>query len=97
MANPDAEKAQVSLIENGADIVIDTLHQDEAMKVLSTYTGDQTWTSKEEKSLRRKIDLRLMPILCATYGIQYYDKAMLSQAVSQYRHEGKAESLNQDV
>lgn len=62
---------------------IDTVHQDEAMKVLATYDGDQTWTDKEEKKLRRKVDWRLMPILCTTYMLQYYDKAMLSQAVSE--------------
>lgn len=60
---------------------IDTLHNDEAMKVLATYDGDQEWTQAEEKKLVRKIDRRLLSILCATYGLQYYDKAMLSQAV----------------
>ncbi|KAK4495068.1 hypothetical protein PRZ48_013395 [Zasmidium cellare] len=45
---------------------------DEAVKVLDNYTGDQSWTDEEEK--------RLMPLLCITYGLQYYDKAMLSQA-----------------
>lgn len=61
---------------------IDTVHQDEAMRVLATYQGSEEWTAQEEKSLRRKVDLRLMPVLCLTYGLQYYDKAMLSQAVS---------------
>ena len=60
---------------------IDTTHKDEAMKVLATYEGEQTWTPEEENKVRRKIDLKLMPVLCATYGLQYYDKAMLSQAV----------------
>lgn len=50
-------------------------------RVLVGYTGEQTWTEKEEAQVRRKIDWRLMPILCITYGLQYYDKAMLSQAV----------------
>ena len=61
---------------------IDTIHNDEALKVLANYRGEQTWTDKEEKKLPRKIDWKLMPVLCATYGLQYYDKAMLSQAVS---------------
>ncbi|KIW10807.1 hypothetical protein PV08_10106 [Exophiala spinifera] len=59
---------------------VDTLHGDEATKVLRNYTGDQTWLQHEEKLVRRKIDFRLLPVLCATYGLQYYDKAMLSQA-----------------
>jgi hypothetical protein len=68
--------------EDGNNLkTIDTVHQDEAMRVLATYQGPEEWTEQEEKSLRRKIDLRLMPVLCITYGLQYYDKAMLSQAV----------------
>ncbi|KAH7135287.1 major facilitator superfamily domain-containing protein [Dendryphion nanum] len=59
---------------------VDTVHQDEAMRVLAAYNGEEAWTEKEEKQVRRKIDLRLMPVLCITYGLQYYDKAMLSQA-----------------
>ncbi len=61
---------------------VDTVHDDEAMKVLATYTGDKEWTEEEEKKLRRKIDWKLMPVLCMTYTLQYYDKAMISQAVS---------------
>ncbi|RAL12626.1 putative MFS transporter [Aspergillus homomorphus CBS 101889] len=37
----------------------------------------------EEESTRqllRKIDMRLMPVMCFTYALQYYDKALLSQA-----------------
>ncbi|KAL1959131.1 hypothetical protein VTO42DRAFT_2918 [Malbranchea cinnamomea] len=59
---------------------IDTVHNDEALKVLATYEGDTSWEPEEEKRLVRKIDRRLMTILCITYGLQYYDKAMLSQA-----------------
>ncbi|KAF2012447.1 allantoate permease [Aaosphaeria arxii CBS 175.79] len=59
---------------------VDTVHQDEAMKVLTAYHGEETWTPQEEKIVRRKIDWKLLPVLCITYGLQYYDKAMLSQA-----------------
>ncbi|CAI4215980.1 unnamed protein product [Parascedosporium putredinis] len=60
--------------------VVDTVHQDEAMKVLANYHGELEWDAAEEKKLRRKIDWRLMPVLCLTYSLQYYDKAMLGQA-----------------
>jgi hypothetical protein len=63
---------------------VDTVHNDEAMKVLATYAGDEAWSEIEEKKLRRKIDRRLLSILCITYGLQYYDKAMLAQAVYLY-------------
>ncbi|KAF2426568.1 MFS transporter [Tothia fuscella] len=59
---------------------VDTVHNDEALKVLAHYSGDQDWTEKEEKQLRHKVDRRLLSILCITYGLQYYDKAMLGQA-----------------
>lgn len=65
---------------------VDTLHNDEALKVLARYVGDLEWTEKEEQLLRRKIDRRLLSILCITYGLQYYDKAMLGQAVGSLSH-----------
>ena len=60
---------------------VDTVHNDEAVKVIANYAGHLHWTEKEEKTLTRMIDRRLMPMLILTYGLQYYDKAMLSQAV----------------
>lgn len=50
------------------NVVVDTVHKDEAMKVLANYTGDEAWDQQEERQLRRKIDRRLLPILCITYG-----------------------------
>ncbi|KAH8696466.1 MFS transporter [Talaromyces proteolyticus] len=61
-------------------VTVDTVHGDEATTVLANYHGDPTWDDDEEKRVKRKIDYRLLPILCATYGLQYYDKTMLSQA-----------------
>lgn len=75
----DANAAQVEDLKK--TITVDTLHNDEALKVLANYQGEETWTAEEEKKLTRKIDRRLLSILCITYGLQYYDKAMLSQAV----------------
>lgn len=61
---------------------IDTIHQDEALRVLAQYAGDESWTPDEEKKLVRRLDKKLISLLIVTYGLQYYDKAMLSQAVS---------------
>lgn len=63
---------------------VDTVHNDEAMKVLANYDGQDTWDKAEEKKVRRKIDARLLPILCLTYALQYYDKGMIAQAVSHF-------------
>ncbi|KIX08511.1 uncharacterized protein Z518_03167 [Rhinocladiella mackenziei CBS 650.93] len=60
--------------------VVDTVHGDEALKIIVAQGGDDYWDEQEEKKLVRKIDRRLLPVLCVTYGIQFYDKAMLSQA-----------------
>jgi hypothetical protein len=57
-------------IEIEKTVTVDTVHNDEAVKVLINYTGEEIWTEKEEKNLRRKIDRRLLPILCITYGLQ---------------------------
>lgn len=65
---------------------VDTVHKDEALKVFANYHGDESWNGDEEKKLRRKIDWKVMPVLCFTYMLQYYDKAMLSQAVCHNRN-----------
>lgn len=59
---------------------IDTIHKDEALKVLAQYAGDESWTPEEEKKLVKRLDKKLLSLLIITYGLQYYDKAMLAQA-----------------
>lgn len=76
------EKVNAEQIEElHKETSIETLHNDEAVKVLAAYEGDLLWTEEEEKSLVKKIDRRLLSIIVTTYGMQYYDKAMLGQAV----------------
>lgn len=85
-SEPRANEDQAQQLEDlKHSITVDTLHNDEAVKVLANYHGEATWTPEEEKKLIRKIDRRLLSILICTYGLQYYDKAMLSQAVSDVR------------
>lgn len=59
----------------------DTVHNDEAVTVLAHYDGNQEWTKDEERKLVRKIDRRLLVILTISFGVQFYDKYMLSHAV----------------
>ena len=68
-ASPTSQEPEIK-----KEIKVDTLHNDEAMKVLANYDGEQEWTAEEEKIVRRKIDKKLLPILCLTYALQYYDK-----------------------
>jgi hypothetical protein len=81
----DIEKIDNTMAEDAQrDIkkaALDTTHTDEAMKILANYDGDETWTEEEEKHLVKRIDRKLLSLLVCTYGLQYYDKAMLSQAV----------------
>lgn len=84
--SPELEKATMDHSEGkGASSpqpVTETVHHDEGAVIVSTYAGDKEWTAEEERKVTRRVDWKLMPVLCATYGLQYYDKAMLSQAVS---------------
>jgi len=77
----DERRPSTTLEDLKKSTTLDTLHNDEAVKVLATYAGDEVWTPAEEKKVVRHIDRRLLPLLILTYGLQYYDKAMLSQAV----------------
>lgn len=82
----DAQLEQIATNTEDANdlektVQVDTLHNDEGMKVLASYDGPLEWTPEEEKKVVRKIDRRLLSLLVLTYGLQYYDKAMLSQAV----------------
>jgi hypothetical protein len=86
MSNASQEEKIPHDIETASDPVDRPLKHgagtpdDEAAKVLNSYHGPEAWSDVEEAKLRKRVDWRLMPILCLTYGLQYYDKAMLSQA-----------------
>ncbi|PKS08382.1 hypothetical protein jhhlp_005326 [Lomentospora prolificans] len=74
-------KCELDTIDDcGKKPVVDVVHNDEATRVLAAYTGDPEWTEQEEKSLVRKIDRRLLSLLFVSYGLQFYDKAILGQA-----------------
>ncbi|KAK2812423.1 hypothetical protein FQN50_001424 [Emmonsiellopsis sp. PD_5] len=60
--------------------IIDTVRNDQGLKVIEAYTGDLEWDPAEEKHLVKRIDRRLMSIICITYALQFFDKTILSQA-----------------
>lgn len=91
---PEVQKnEQPAYHELDKSITIDTIHNDEGLRVLANYHGDIQWTSEEEKRLAKKIDRRLLSIVVTTYGLQYNDKAMLGQAAL----FGLVEDLNLDI
>ncbi|KAK4868072.1 hypothetical protein LT330_007270 [Penicillium expansum] len=57
-------------IDKNADVGLQFLAQAEKIE----------YTEEEEKAVRRKIDLHLLPILCLTFGLQYLDKVTTSYA-----------------
>lgn len=98
MANTDNEKLETMKVgfekETGSPVAhvvtptpsVDSFRRDEASRIIDEYTaggGSSDWTEEEENRLRRKIDWRLTPVLCFSLFMQYYDKAILSQAVRQ--------------
>lgn len=75
------EEAQASALQEKPKANVDDIRNDAAVNILEQYTGNLEWSDVEEKHLVRKIDRKLMPLMFLTYGLQYYDKSMLSQAV----------------
>lgn len=71
----DTEKPSASPTKVSADHVelnslkalsVDILHNDEALRVFAQDHGDDAWSPQEEKRLLRKLDWRLLPLLCFT-------------------------------
>ncbi|CAK7232898.1 Allantoate permease [Sporothrix curviconia] len=59
----------------------DTNDADEALQFFQAHAGDGSMmTPEEERSLLRKIDWNLMPLLCIVYGLNYLDKTTVSYA-----------------
>jgi hypothetical protein len=75
------EEARTSGFEEKPKANVDNIRNDAAVNILEQYAGNPEWSDVEEKYLVRKIDRKLMPLMFLTYGLQYYDKSMLSQAV----------------
>lgn len=79
-----ADKASVQHADNEdikQTVTVDTVHNDDAAKVLGNYHDQRDWTADEEKRLLRKLDRLILPLLFSAYALQFYDKGMLSHAV----------------
>ncbi|KAF7553038.1 hypothetical protein G7Z17_g3890 [Cylindrodendrum hubeiense] len=73
MSSPGDQKAHfVGVADDKPAVVV----IDDVSKTSNLITLDEA----TNKRLLRKIDWKLMPVLCFTYALQYYDKATMSQA-----------------
>lgn len=82
-ADGDARFSNEKTLRNAESV--DSFHHDEAAKVIVNYVaagGPEEWSELEEKNLIRKVDRRLLPVLAFTFFLTWYDKGILSQAVS---------------
>lgn len=52
--------------QNKDKVEVDTVHNDEALKIIAEEHGSNEWDPSEEKRLVRKIDWKLLPLLCLT-------------------------------
>ena len=86
--SPDMEKSSPAMT-NGLDkeagfpsgILKHAYDADEAMKAFECADGEVLILDEAtNKRLLRKIDLRLMPLLCVIYGLNFLDKTTLSYA-----------------
>ncbi|KAL3445409.1 major facilitator superfamily domain-containing protein [Aspergillus insuetus] len=81
MSTPDNEMDKEAVPEHRETLPDPkSIEGNQAQTIISSYTGNQEWSPTEEKRLVRKIDLHLMSLLALSYGLQYYDKALLGQA-----------------
>lgn len=55
-----------------------TATAEKAAQFLATTTVDRSFTPEEEKAVRRRIDLRVLPLLLGAYFFQQLDKSSLS-------------------
>ena len=67
LQNAEPEKTNLEAVEDlKRTATVDTVHNDEALRVLANYEGEIEWSEAEEKKLVKKIDRRLLSIVVTT-------------------------------
>ena len=61
-------------------VVKDLRHADAALEFLRTEGFASPMSAEDEKRLRSKIDWRVVPLMLATYLLQYLDKTLVNYA-----------------
>ena len=61
--------------------IVDVRDVDEALKFLEANAGTVRLEDVDEKSLMRKVDWTLMPLMFLCYFLQYSDKTLINYAV----------------
>lgn len=66
--------------ENGQIREISTRNADDALDFLQHEGAVREMTEEDEKTLRRKIDWMIMPLMWSCYCLQYLDKTLINYA-----------------
>lgn len=77
MASVSEDKRSPNEDKTGKDISHDANFDD---KVGDVVEFRESYTAGEERAVLRKIDLTILPMMCAVFFLQYLDKQSLSYA-----------------
>lgn len=89
LTNSEAKSGDTSIEKQAIDVTVASLENeteenseihDKAFSILKGHI-EEAFTEEENKKVRRKIDLRILPLITLVYGMNYVDKAALSWAV----------------
>ncbi|KAJ4137145.1 hypothetical protein NW768_002726 [Fusarium equiseti] len=76
LKNPTPVPAEQFHVEDGQSKEFHSSAYDKALKLAAAHEGEEEDLAAEKK-LIKKIDWYLMPLMCLTYALQYYDKVMI--------------------
>lgn len=76
----EKQAINVTVESLGNEVEDDAEIHDKAFSILKGHI-EEAVTEEENKRVRRKIDLRILPLITLVYGMNYVDKAALSWAV----------------
>lgn len=77
MSSDIETKGSVTGDQNGQDVPHDANYDEKAGSMVEV---GESYTAEEERAVLRKIDLTILPMMCAVFFLQYLDKQSLSYA-----------------
>lgn len=77
MSSDIETKIPVNGDQTGQDVPHDANYDEKAGSMVEV---GESYTAEEERAVLRKIDLTILPMMCAVFFLQYLDKQSLSYA-----------------